>query len=321
MHSLINTIPPARYFPFTSGKYTTEPGLHKLNTDFGNGNADQRIFQLDAMWPHFAENKRHCRSENIDKYYKVHQLKESTAQQLTRFIIDQLMRHYPSLFSLVKSNKHTTFINRLNQESISFDYHYHLVGESKFVSTLDALASQVQEDMAVWQLDGNADWMALIHLCAPNHWSAAEKIGKPFSAVHQPVAGMEKMRQRYQPMLRTLIRGGNFVRFAWGLSTDKRLNHHPEPAEGVNSEEWQGRSFEPENPNLYVRIERQTLSGFPEADAVLFTIRTYFEDVKILTPTHRKALLHALDTMSAQAIAYKGLTYDLESIQDYLQRL
>ncbi|WPP51596.1 heme-dependent oxidative N-demethylase family protein [Catalinimonas niigatensis] len=319
MHTLISTIPPARYLPFTSGRYTTTPGLHSLTTDFGNGKADQQIFQIDAHWPIYSENKRNCRRENINKYFKTHQLKESTARQLALFIIHQLLSEHPSVFSIEKRQKNNLFTNQLHQETLCFDQNYVLSGESNYVSILDALASQVQEDMAVWQWDGETDWMAMIHLCAPNHWSPAEKIGKPFSAVHQPVAGMDKMRQRYQPMLKTLIRGGNFVRFAWGLSTDNRLNHHPEPATDSNAALWHGRRFDPENPSLYVRVERQTLTGFPEANAVLFTIRTYFEQVSDLEYVHRNALFSALNSMSPETLEYKGLIEDVEKITAYLQ--
>lgn len=321
MNTLISTIPPARYLPFASGRYTTAPGLHSLTTDFANGKADQQIFQIDAHWSTYAENKSRCRKENINKYFKTHQLKQSTARQLAACIINQLLIEYPSVFSIEKQQNNIFFTNQIHQETLRFDQDYVLTGESRYVSTLDALASQVQEDMAAWQLDGETDWMAMIHLCAPNHWSPAEKIGKPFSAVHQAVAGMDKMRHRYQPMLKSLIRGGNFVRFAWGLSTDNRLNHHPEPATDSDAALWHGRSFDPENPSLYVRVERQTLTGFPEANAVLFTIRTYFEEVSSLEYAHRRTLFSALNSMSPEALEYKGLTEDVEKISAYLQRL
>lgn len=321
MHTLASRIPPARYFPFASGQYTTAPSLHKLTTDFGNGKADQRIFQIDAQWPLYFQNKVQCREESIEKYFKTHQLREKAAQQLTQFIIQQLLGEYPSIFSLEEQQEDFLFTNHLNQEVIRFDQNYTLIEPGKYVSALDALACQVQEDMAVWQREGDADRMTMIHLCAPNHWSPAEKIGKPFSWVHQPVAGMEKMRQRYQPMMKTLIRGGHFVRFAWGLSTDNRLNHHPELAPGWETEAWQGRHFDPDNPSLYVRVERQTLSGFPEADAVLFTIRTYFEEVRKMEPVHRKALLKALTSMSAEALEYKGLKKNLDNIGTYLRTI
>jgi hypothetical protein len=66
------------------------------------------------------------------------------------------------------------------------------------------------------------------------------------------------------------------VRFAWGLSTDTPLNHHPEPPMNILPLQWQGRNFDPNNPRLYLRIERQVIWGLPKYEAVLFVIRTYF---------------------------------------------
>ena len=46
---------PARYAPFVAdrGRYVVEAGLHPLGTDFGNGRADQVVFQsitLTGFW-------------------------------------------------------------------------------------------------------------------------------------------------------------------------------------------------------------------------------------------------------------------------------
>ncbi|MDF9795703.1 hypothetical protein OKW21_000966 [Catalinimonas alkaloidigena] len=311
-------IPPARYYPFSSGIYSTSAGLNKLPTDFGNREADQNIFQIDTAWHNYHSNKEECRKEGIQKYYKTHTLRDDTRMSLSRYVIQQLLTAYPNIFQ-EKNIKGLRYLHcLLSGETITYDQSYQLTENSKYLSLLDALASFVQEDIAVWQWDGERDWMSLIHLCAPNHWAPADKIGKPFSEVHQPVAGMEKMRQRYQPMLSSLIKGGKYVRFAWGLSTDKRLNHHPDPQAGWDEDAWQGRRFDPENPSLFVRIERQTLSGLPEVNAVFFTIRTYFEEVNALEATHRKALLEALSSMSSASLKYKGLNDDIENIKAYL---
>ncbi|MEK6476647.1 DUF3445 domain-containing protein [Catalinimonas sp. 4WD22] len=318
MRSSLNDLPTARYYPFSSGVYSTAAGLHKLTTDFGNGEADHRIFQIDAAWAHYRQNKEQCRAENLQKYVRTDSLPEDTCQEVCAYMIQQLLSTYPALFLLKNQQSESYLSCKLSKETLIYDHNFQLLGDTGYQSLLDALAFQVQEDIAIWQWDGKQDQMSLIHLCAPNHWAPADKIGKPFSDVHLPVAGMEKRRKRYQPMLQSLIKGGKFVRFAWGLSTDKRLNHHPEAPPGWEEETWKGRHFDPENPLLFVRIERQTLSGFPKANAVLFTIRTYFEEVNALKENHRKALLKALCSMSSSSLKYKGLNDDVENIKAYL---
>ncbi len=86
-------------------------------------------------------------------------------------------------------------------------------------------------------------------------------------------------------MLKMIIDKEPFTRFAWGISTDDRLNHHPEPPVGYDPEEWRGRKF---SDQFFVRVERQNLIGLKEVDAFIFTIRTYFYDVEALNSEEKK---------------------------------
>ena len=281
---------PARYFPYASGKYSTAPGLHKLGQMFGNGEADRKVFQLDENWSLFRSNKEACREENLEKYVCFQNEKPESLKRICDFIVSCLLKEYPAFFTLSREDGVNIFQNRISGEKIRFGDDGQLSTPLQYRNLLDALAMQFQEDLAIWQMEGDQDWMSNIHLCAPNHWAPAAKVGKPFSEVHLPVAGMEAMRARYQPMLRSLLRGGTYVRFAWGLSTDMRLNHHPEAPADHDPLDWEGRAFDPAKPKLFVRTERQTLTGVPQVQAVLFTIRTYFEDVQSLTQAQQNQL-------------------------------
>ena len=159
------------------------------------------------------------------------------------------------------------------------------------------------------------DWLAAIHLCAPNHWAAEDKVGKPFNVVHAPVPGMEKTMPHYFKMLQSVIQKGPFTRYAWGIATDNRLNHHPEAPPGINKQQWQGRAID-EHSQLYIRTERQNLVGFPQVNAFMFTIRTYFYEVTQLNNNEKKALWSAVRGMSEEALAYKGLT----GVTDFLSK-
>ncbi len=189
-----------------------------------------------------------------------------------------------------------------------------------YTSALDALACQIQEDLAVVcrRADGS-DGLAAVHLCSPNHWAAEEKIGRHFAQVHAPVAGMGLLNQRSADLIRAMIERGPYVRFAWGLGTDTRLNHHPEPPPGIPPADWQGRHFDPEHPRLFVRVERQVLWGFPQQEAALFTIRTYFRDCARLTPQERTQLRLAISSMTPQTLAYKGLAAHHDPILEWLK--
>ena len=97
------------------------------------------------------------------------------------------------------------------------------------------------------------------------------------------------------------------MRFVWGVESDDRLNHHPEPPPGSDPEQWHGRLFD--KGRFWVRTERQCVWGLPEVNAALFTIRVgYVPDDEVLANyTLRTSLRAAVKSMSAEAREYKGL--------------
>ena len=116
-----------------------------------------------------------------------------------------------------------------------------------------------------------------------------------------------------------VIRKGPWERFAWGVSTDTVLNHHPDnpddPARTLTdySAEGAGRG-------TWLRIERQTLTGFPAEFGALFTIRTYFTPVaEVATMGDRRAALaSAIRGMSEASLEYKGLVKLKAPLLEYL---
>jgi hypothetical protein len=290
-----------KYLPFLDGTYSTAPGLIAMAKA---GKMDQTVFQLDDQYDLYLSNKSGCRKEDIHKYYLEKNLYPKTVARLNKFIATQLAKEYPGNFILTEYTLH----NKRTGETLQWNNDWISIDQPPYLSLFDALSAQVQEDLAIFQLDNEKDWLAAIHLSAPNHWSPAEKIGKPFGAIHSVVPGMERLNQQYAKMLLTLVEKGPFIRYAWGIATDTRLNHHPIPPPNIAPLNWQGRSIEDKEDKIYLRVERQTTTGIPPANAFLFTIRTYFYDIDDLTTDEKKALGMAVDSMSPASLEYKGLT-------------
>ncbi|HWK07925.1 MAG TPA: heme-dependent oxidative N-demethylase subunit alpha family protein [Puia sp.] len=269
---------------------------------------DQATFQLDDQYDLCLSNKLDCRKEDIHKYYLEKDLYPDTLINANKFLAGQLVKEHPADFALTGQDRHYTFHNKRTGEILEWKNDWISIEHGTYVSLFDALSSQVQEDIAICQLENEKDWLAAIHLSAPNHWPPAEKIGKPFGAIHSVVPGMEKLNEQYFRMLVTLVQKGPFIRFAWGISTDTRLNHHPIPPPGIDPINWQGRSIEDNDSKIYLRVERQVINGIPACNAFIFTIRTYFYDIDELQADEKKALLMAVESMSPSSLEYKGLT-------------
>jgi len=302
-----------RYLPFLDGKYSVAPGLipiHKVQDP-----ADKLIFQVDEAYDEYISNKRACRKEDMHKYFCRDKLTPSTEVEINHYIVHKLLHEYPGLFELQNHGKDYLFINHKTGKQIQWRKDWISVDGSQYLCLFDALCCQVQEDFAICQVKGEHDRMAAIHLCAPNHWAAGDKIGKTFIAVHAPVPGMEKNAPHYFKMLLSIIQKGPFTRFAWGMATDKRLNHHPQAPPDIDPVYWRGRAIEKDNHDWYLRVERQNLIGFPDANAFLFTIRTYFYDVASLSEEEKLALLKAVESMSPASLIYKGLNDKIDVLR------
>lgn len=148
---------------------------------------------------------------------------------------------------------------------------------------LGTLARLVQQDLCLLEKPEGADEHILTAavLCFPASWTLAEKIGRPLTAIHTPVApydaGMAKRVQRLFDHLRddTPLWRQNAM-----IYRDPDL-YHPR-TEGNRREDHDGGG--------YLRSEKQVLLRLMETRAVVFSIHTYIVRLEDLTPEQRAEL-------------------------------
>jgi len=288
--------------PFLSGIYSTGPGLVPLSK---NGLPDNRVFDIDDNYKAYLENKSECRN-HLTKHFCTENFHPATEAAACGYVAKELARSYPQIFTYtegatqVLENKSTGDVLRWNGNT--------LPSRGKYMSLFDAISNQVQEDLAVFQVEDGSDWLAAIHLCSPNHWDPRDKIGRPFPEIHSPVPAMERTVSQYKPMLQSVIAKGPFARYAWGIDRDNKLNHHPHgPNEGTAA-----------SGKYFIRMERQHLVGLLEVNAFLFTIRTYFIDVDSLNREERAALASAVKSMTQASLKYKRMDGYVDRLVDKL---
>jgi len=309
---------PLQYFPISSKSFDFKTGLRAIKP---GDNANEKIFQIDNEWQQYRHAKMIARAERLDKYVCSHQLGPAAESRATLYIVNQLTHEHPEQFELTKSKNNIRLHCRLSGEQLDFDQSLQLINNNEYHNTLDALCCQIQEDIAIVERCRQTDFISYLHICLPNHWAAEDKIGKSFIDAHLPVPAMDKINKQAPKLIDTLIHKGPFERFAWGIATDKRLNHHPIVPGGIEQAEWQGRKFDPDEPELYLRIERQTTADLPKVGAFIFAIRTYHRSVKNLTSDELTILKQAILTMPDTVKTYKGLHRQREEICDYLDLL
>lgn len=318
---------PARYFPVRP-QYDVSPALRSLGTDFGNGPADGLAFQVDRRFPELRKSKEQARAERLGKYHLQQRYSLAAERAVNRLIVERLCAEHPDWFQCLRTAGRMALECRLTSETLRFTEAGEWLGaessEGKppYVSGLDALAMQVQEDLAVTLTDGGGDWLAALHVCSPSAWIPEEKIGLPFTTVHHPVPGMERIAPSAPSLVRATVERGPFVRFVWAIAGDGRWNHHPEPPPGVPAVEWRSPAFRSgAEPPFYFRVERQVLWGLPEAGACLFIIAPFHTDPREIRsdPVRNDLLCRALRSMSPETLAYKGLGGVREAILEWME--
>ena len=119
-------------------------------------------------------------------------------------------------------------------------------------------------------------------LCFPASWTLAEKIGRPLTAIHVPVAPYDAdLARRVQRLFDAIRPGQGLWRQNALLYADAAL-HHPR-SEAAPRER-------PVAEAPYLRSERQCLLRLPKTGAVVFSIHTYLLRTTDLTPEQAQAL-------------------------------
>ncbi len=146
--------------------------------------------------------------------------------------------------------------------------------------TLGRLA---QEDFCLLQPgDGGGPVLTGAILCFPAGWTLAEKIGRPLTRIHAPVARYDAEIARRVDRMIDFIQAG---RPLW------RQNAHRSAAPLHNPRPEGAAAYDRPEPPPWVRSERQCLVRLPVTGAVVFSIHTWVVREGDLTPEQRAGLV------------------------------
>ncbi|MBB5233073.1 heme-dependent oxidative N-demethylase subunit alpha family protein [Deinococcus budaensis] len=321
------TRPPTVYRPFLNGVYSVSAGLFRLGVQplpwREDGQPEAHTFALDRDYGRFVASKaaawRRARHEYAGEAGLTPALREAALDFLARTLAAEsggVMGWDGRRFSnralgwAADLGLRWGNVERLERFTAP---HADLIGDVTPLNALDFLGLNVPEDLALIARDparagegGGRDWLAAAHVLSPQHWDPRDKLGRDFAAVHAPVAGGGLLSATAPRLVEAVIARGPFVRFAWGVSMGDRLDHHP--AAPPDTDRAPATRFDP--GAAFLRVERQTLTGFPEAQGALFTIRPYTYPLReaVARPGDARALAAALRTMTPEQVSYKGLT-------------
>ncbi|MCP3102712.1 DUF3445 domain-containing protein [Myxococcus sp. K15C18031901] len=301
------------YFPFEQDSYAMALGVRALRPG-------ETLIEVDV--PHYLDElaqKDALLREDPRARFQALPGSEPLQWEVARALLRRMAAESPAHFSLEEDGARWCFGNRLTGVRGVLTPGD---ADSLPLAPLDWVGRQVQEDLLV--LDGTREGFPLVagQLCFPSGWCLDDKMGRPLLAVHAPVPRFaEQVGASTLKLLDGLKPGRPVTRCNWAITVTPRLCMEPR-----YRAEWrhlfEGITPDDAGARCLLRLERQTLSRFPETGAVLFTIHTYVAPVagEVPTPGHRQRLARVLRTVPEDMSDYKRLGPLREPLLAWLER-
>ncbi|MSO59416.1 MAG: DUF3445 domain-containing protein [Ilumatobacteraceae bacterium] len=177
------------------------------------------------------------------------------------------------------------------------------------IDALEQVVARVADDVCILTI--NAESVLVLSaavLCAPNRWKLADKLGKPMDAVHAPVARYDTdLARPVDAFLNRLAVDRPMWRTNWGIVNDPMFFQPVIVAATPNMDVG----------DLLMRVEYQTLRRLSVSGAVMFTIRTFQEQLSDLVarvPRMSAVLTQLIESLPDNVAEYKSIAPYRESL-------
>ncbi len=302
------------YFPFGQ-RFNDKMGTAPLPES-------DRLVEVDAHYKAEIALKKQLLTELPAYYFQTLPGHETAQWEVLELVLQHLARFCPDWFSLWQQGKQWHWQNHLLAEETTFTF-----GDPGTlpVAPLDWVGRQVQEDIVI--LAGADSTLVGGQLCFGNGWCLNEKIGLPFWQIHAPIMPIvEPMIRAAQKLMERLPVGRPVWRVNWSVKVTDQLDmtsRHTPALDQLLADRLPSLTPNMIGSQLFLRIERQTLTRLPRSGAILFGIHTYQNRLANELNTRPDAALRLAQVFSTTPpamLAYKGMTAFLPALLTYLDR-
>lgn len=277
-----------RYAPWMEAGTGFRIGLRLLD-------ADSWIEPDDQAEAQFA-NKRRLLCERPSEVLAALPESEAAQDELLVLLAAYLMRQFPQLYE----REGTLMRRREFGDAVDL--------KDGGLAAIDRAGRLVQEDLCLMQAGPGGHVLTAASLCAPSSWRLADKIGKAMSGIHEPVPGFEGMfQQRVERIFTSLRPDAPVWRTNWSIMAEPTL--FLAGAHDRSPQRLAGLLAQTAGDRLFIRVERQTLRRLPETGAIVFTIKTHIDPLRVIgeQPELMQGMKHAIAAMPEEMAAYKAL--------------
>ncbi len=305
-----------KYFPF-SGQFDLRMGTVAFKEN------DRLVETNNEEYLHEINVKRQLLNQDHHYYYRSTPDTETAQWDVLEIVLNNLVTFEPQHFSLIRSGNKWHWQNRLLNETVDF-----IFGDSKTLpfEPLDWVGRQVQEDLVILSNDNLAALVAG-QLCFANGWSINDKFGQPFLSIHAPAPKMiEPTMQTAQKLMERIFAERPVWRCSWNFKVWNNLDLSSKYNAAYNDAlKIKAADLTAENiaDNVYLRIERQTISRLPKSNNILFGIHMYQNSLENENMDKKQAanMLNVINTTPKEMLDYKAITPFKDALVTYLEKI
>ncbi len=301
------------YFPFGQ-QFNDKMGTSPLpETD--------RLIEIDNHYETEIALKRKLLTAFPDYYFQALPGYESAQWDIVEAVLTNLSRFSPNEFLLRQEGDRWNWQNHRLDEEQTFTF-----GDAATLpyAPLDWVGRQVQEDLTL--LAGNDVRLVAGQLCFGNGWSLDEKLGLPFWQIHAPIVPIvEPMMRAAYTLMERLPVGRPVWRTNWSVKVTDQLDmtsRHTPALDQLLADRLLHLTPTTIGNQLYIRIERQTLTRLPRSGAILFGIHTY-QNLLAHEVNERsdgaERLARVFGSTPVAMLDYKGMSGFLPALLTYLR--
>ncbi|GAB4045450.1 heme-dependent oxidative N-demethylase family protein [Spirosoma litoris] len=301
------------YFPFGQ-RFNDKMGTFPLLES-------DRLIEVDEHYSNQVALKRQLLTTLPGYYFQTQPVHETAHWEVLALVLENLVRFNSDSFTLHRDGANWVWQNHILNEETAFTF-----GDSASlpVDPLDWVGRQIQEDLLL--LAGNEARLVSGQLCFANDWCLDEKLGLPFWQIHTPIVPIvEPMMRAAQMLMERLPVGRPIWRLNWSVKVSDQLDmtsRHTATMHQLLTDRLPYLTPDTIGDQLYVRVERQTLTRLPRSGAILFGIHTYQNLLanEARNPEQAARMAQVFSTTPSAMLAYKSMTPFMPELIAYLNR-
>ena len=287
-----------KYMPFDKGRFRLSMGIISLNLD--------EWLEPDEYYYRELLEKEALLANQNNEVFQSKKGSQLAQQEVLDLIIDYMNTFHSELV-------------RIDGDKIFIDGIKRNFSREEFAEMPLNLAGRiVQEDLCLMAPGDTGYTLEAASLCFPSRWRLIDKIGKRMVDIHSPVPDYEnKLARPVDRFFDKLDINKPVWRVNWSLTDDPDLY---QPIRKTSTDYSRNINSKNAGDLIFLRCERQTLRRLPNTGWILFSIKTYVDNVSALVckPQALVDLAHSVKNMSADMQQYKNIAPYRKQLLEYL---